>query len=163
MRAITAVLCLGLIALIMFPVPRLVIVDAKGGQEIAAFTVGWNEPFEICYIHSVDLTPVCEIFSLHWRHGIVLHESYFRKFGAGMGHWEGHGRVVCEGDWTRIKDIDRPLGRFLLRVGSKGVDHTLRIREEALNLSDGMAGRLVVVKRATRFLVMEIICTSRGG
>ncbi|MBN2033974.1 MAG: DUF1850 domain-containing protein [Deltaproteobacteria bacterium] len=160
-RAILVALGLGLIALLMFPKPQLVIEDAKGGKKIAAFPLNWGEQFEICYIHSVDLTPVCEIFSLHWRHGIVLHETYFRKFGAGMGHWEGHGRVVDEGEWIKIKDIEKPLGRFLLRVGTQGVDHTLRIGNTTLNLSKTLAGRLVVVKREMDALIRQIM--RRGG
>lgn len=146
-----------MIALLAAPRPQLVLVDVSRGERIAAFPLKWGERFEICYIHSVDLTPVCEVFSLHWRHGVVLHESYFVKFGAGMGHWEGHGRVVAEDEWTKIKDIDKPLGRFLLRVGSRGIDHTVRVGMETLNLSEDFEGRLLEVKKETRAWVQQII------
>jgi len=138
---------------VLLSVPRtpwLVIEDVKGGKKVAVFPLKWGEKFEICYVHSVDRKPVCEIFSLRKGMGLVLHETYFKMFGAGMGHWEGHGYVVGEGGWIKIKGINKPLGKFLLRVGSQGVDHTLSLRGKKINLTEKAEGRLVEVRMETR-------------
>lgn len=75
----------------------------------------------------------------------MLTDTYFRMFGAGMGHWEGHGRVVQDGKWIRITDMDYPVDRFILRVGRPGVDHTLLIGYREFNLSETAAGHRVAV------------------
>ena len=110
----------------------------------------WDEKFEICYVHSVDRKPVCEVFGLRRETGLVLYETYFKMFGAGMGHWEGHGYVVSEGGWIKIKGINKPIGKFLLRVGSRGVDHTLFLRGKKIDLTKKAEGRLVEVRMETR-------------
>ena len=110
----------------------------------------YEDTFTIRYIHSVDHAPVFEVFRAVKGKGLVLVETYFKMFGAGMGHWEGHGKIVQEGRWTKIKDINQPLGSFLLRVGAPGVDHTILYHGEEWNLSEKAAGLLVEVMIAER-------------
>ncbi|MBN2420511.1 MAG: DUF1850 domain-containing protein [Deltaproteobacteria bacterium] len=104
-----------------------------------------GQTFSLRYIHSVDHAPVFEVFSVEKDKGIVLNETYFRMFGAGMGHWDGHGTVVQEGKWIKIQEINYTLGKFLLRIGSIGVDHTIIIGQNEWNLSRMAAGRLVEI------------------
>lgn len=105
----------------------------------------YGDTFTIRYIHSVDHTPVYEVFKAKKGKGLVLVETYFQMFGAGMGHWEGHGQIVQDGPWTKIKDINKPLGSFLLRVGASEVAHTILYNGEEWNLSEKAAGKLVEV------------------
>jgi hypothetical protein len=126
-------------------IPRLVFQDSETGATILDLPVRYGRPFTIRYIHSVDISPVYEVFRADPKRGIVLTDTYFRMFGAGMGHWEGHGTVIQDGEWIRITDIDDPVGRFLLRVGAKGVDHTLLMDDREFNLSETAAGRRVEV------------------
>ena len=149
-RVILVAIAIGVIILLFMPVPWLVIEDVKGGEKLQAIPLTWLDHFEICYIHSVDREPVCEVFKAKFGKGIVLHETYFRMFGAGMGHWEGHGYVVREGGWIKIKEIDKILGKFLLRIGSRGVDHALSIKGKRINLTEQAEGKLVEVKIETQ-------------
>jgi len=110
----------------------------------------YGDTFTLRYIHSVDHAPVFEVFRAVRGKGLVLVETYFQMFGAGMGHWEGHGKIVQDGRWIKIKDINQPLGCFLLRVGTPGVDHTILYHGEEWNLSEKAAGRLVEVMIAER-------------
>ncbi|SMC19667.1 protein of unknown function [Desulfacinum hydrothermale DSM 13146] len=105
-----------------------------------------HETFTIRYIHSVDHTPVFEVFELDRRGRLAIRETYFKMFGAGMGHWQGRGYVDFDGTWTWIRDIHQTLGRFILRVGSPGVDHTVLYRGREYNLSERWAGQRVVVE-----------------
>ncbi|RLB08116.1 MAG: hypothetical protein DRG50_00740 [Deltaproteobacteria bacterium] len=156
-RAVLLAVMLGATAPLLICTPWLVIEDIGGGGRVAAFPLKWGERFEICYIHSVDRKPVCEVFSLQRGKGIVLHETYFRMFGAGMGHWQGHGHIVGEGGWIKIKEIDEPVGRFLLRVGSRGVDHTLSVRGKKINLTEKAEGKLVELKMKTHPWILSLI------
>jgi len=156
-RVIVVAIVLGVITLLIIPTPWLVIEDIKAGREILTIPLVWRERFEICYTHSVDRKPVCEVFSLQRGKGIVLHETYFKMFGAGMGHWEGHGYVIGEGKWIKIKAIDKPIGNFLLRIGSRGVDHTLFASGQTINLTKKAEGRLVEVKMETHPWILSFI------
>ena len=123
----------------------LVVCDYSNKDIILKTPLNYGETFAIRYIHSVDHSPVFEVFTAKKGEGLVLKETYFRMFGAGMGHWEGHGKIVQEGQWIKIKDIDHTLGSFVLRVGSPGVAHTILMGEKAWNLSQQAAGRRVEV------------------
>jgi hypothetical protein len=125
--------------------PELIVRDYKDNKIIFKIHLSQDQNFTIRYIHSVDHSPVFEVFTVKKDKGIVLNETYFRMFGAGMGHWEGHGTVIQEGNWIKIKEIDYPLGKFLLRIGSIGVDHTIIIDEKEWNLSEIAAGRLAEI------------------
>ncbi|GBC62412.1 DUF1850 domain-containing protein [Desulfonema ishimotonii] len=132
--------------------PRLVVRDYETGKALLNLPVRYEQQFTIRYIHSVDISPVFEVFRIDEKKGFVLEETYFRMFGAGMGHWEGHGRLTYDGQWTRIRDMNYPVGSFILRVGSKGVDHTLILGNRSVNLSEMAEGRRV-----------EVLCAGQQG
>ena len=156
-RMIIGFLIFGAVILLFMPMPWLVIEDVNGGEKLRAIPLTWLEHFEICYTHSVDRQPVCEVFKARWGKGIVLHEMYFRMFGAGMGHWEGHGTVVGEGEWTKIKEIDKPIGKFLLRIGTRRVDHILSVRGKKINLTETAEGKLMEVRIEIKPWILSII------
>lgn len=145
-RMVVAVLILVMIILIFMPRPWLLITDVHEGLNLQSIPMGWFENFEICYTHSVDGQRVCEVFKPSWSKGIILQETYFRQFGAGMGHWEGHGELVQEKEWIKIKKINKPLGKFFLRIGSQDIDHALTLRGKEINLSKHAEGKLVELK-----------------
>ena len=143
-------LFMSVLHLIVFPVsemaqagepPLLTVRDFASGEVFLQLPVRYGQAFTIRYVHSVDRSPVFETFRVKKGAGLVLEETHFRMFGAGMGHWEGHGRLVRDGEWTRIEGINRELGGFVLRIGSKGVDHTVILGKQEINLSDMAAGR----------------------
>jgi len=120
---------------------RLLVTDPASGEEVVNVPLNRDETFTIRYVHSVDGTPVFEIFETDSRGRLALQATYFRMFGAGMGHWEGRGKVDFDGRWTWIRDIHETLGEFILRVGSPRVDHTILYRNREIHLSDEWARR----------------------
>jgi hypothetical protein len=150
-----------LVTLLSWPGPWLVCTDVKTQRPIVKIPLSWDEKFEICYMHSVDIKPVCEIFSLNKEHGVFLEEMYFVMFGAGMGHWEGHGHIVGDGEWTWIKEIEKPVGNFLLRVGSRGVDHRIITRRREVNLTDLAEGELLDVHMEMRPALFSLLSKLR--
>lgn len=127
--------------------PLSLIIEKRDGKELISMPIEPGELFIIRYIHSVDISPVYEVFYVDEKKGIIIKETYFKMFGAGMGHWPGRGRIIEKNGWIFIKDMNITLGEFYLRVGAPSVDHTILIREEEIHLSrmtPGMRVRLYV-------------------
>jgi len=125
--------------------PDLVVRTYEHGREWVRIPVQYGQIFSIHYIHSVDHFPITEVFRVAPGVGIVLVETYFTMFGAGLGYWPGHGKLTQRGRWIVIENIEDPVGRFILRIGAKTVAHTLKVGEFSVNLSDLAAGKRVEV------------------
>ncbi len=104
-----------------------------------------KEHFTLHYIHSVNRSPVWEKHSIDKKGMIYIEEEKFLAFGAGMGHWQGHGTLVDSGKYQIIKNIHKPVGNFILRVAEVEQNHTVFFRDRAVNLSQIAAGKAVSV------------------
>jgi hypothetical protein len=124
---------------------ELIIAPRDSGDPILVLPLEPGERFTLHYVHSVDRAPVWEEHSVDRTGNIYVEEERFVMFGAGMGHWPGHGTLVSDGQHQVIKNIHKPVGEFVLRVGSSGVDHAIIWRGKRVNLSRIAAGRAVVV------------------
>ncbi|NLO58615.1 MAG: DUF1850 domain-containing protein, partial [Synergistaceae bacterium] len=65
------------------PVHFLMIRSADGSV-IDSYTLQGTEEFAVRYIHSVQKTPVLEVFRVDFREGIELRETVYTDFGAGL-------------------------------------------------------------------------------
>lgn len=124
----------------------LELTDMSSNKAIFRLPLESGETFTIRYIHSVDKTPVFEIFETDHKGRLTLQATYFKMFGAGMGHWQGRGFIDFDGEWTWIRDIREVLGTFILRVGSPSVNHTLLHRNQEISLSKDWAGKRLQVR-----------------
>ena len=124
---------------------ELIVRDCDSGESLLILPLSAGERFVLHYIHSVDRAPIWEVHSVDRAARIYLEEERFAIFGAGMGHWSGHGNLTTRDRWQVIERIHAPIGHFLLRVGSPGVAHTIIWREQDFNLSAESAGRLVEI------------------
>ena len=102
-----------------------------------------DERFTIHYYHSVENAPIWEEHSMDRDRRIYIEEERYEKFGAGMGKMPGVGRMVRRGNLEVIEEMHMPVGNFVLRVGSPGVDHTLIWRKKRFNLSAAVPHRAV--------------------
>lgn len=148
------VLTAGLILLFLLPAmsvsaaagqPHLVVRDYASGKIIMSLKVKSGDRFTIRYIHSVDKKPIFEQFRLDPDRGLVLEKTWFRIFGAGLGHWPGHGQLTQKDGWITIDKMNYTLGSFVLRIGSPGVDHTIIYHQHEINLSALAPGRRSMV------------------
>lgn len=125
-----------------------------GGLELRLTLVKENKPvlilplepgerFTIHYYHSVENAPIWEEHSMDKTGKIYIEEERYEKFGAGMGKMPGVGRMVKRGIYEVIEDMHMPVGDFILRVGSPGVDHTIIWRNQRYNLSNTLAHKAV--------------------
>lgn len=148
---ITAVCIAGLIASILLTARftpgglelRLTLV--KKDLPVLVLPLEPDEPFTIHYFHSVENAPIWEVHYMDRTGKIFIEEERYEKFGAGMGKMPGIGRMVTIGKYEAITDMHMPVGNFILRVGSIGVDHTLIWRDRRFNLSDTIAHQAVLI------------------
>jgi len=121
-------------------------VSAQGeAKPLVAFPIDPGERFTLRYIHSVDKSPIWEVHSVDQDGNIFIEEERFVMFGAGMGHWEGHGTLKRQGEYQVIEDIHAPVEDFVLRVGDSSVNHVLIWRDTDVNLSQLVPGKAVVI------------------
>ncbi len=123
--------------------PLFLIIERGNGEEVVSVPIQAGESFSIRYIHSVDESPVYEVFYADEKKGILIQETYFKMFGAGMGHWPGRGKIVGQNGWIFIKDMNIPIGEFYLRIGAPCVDHTILIKGQEIHLSRMIPGTRV--------------------
>jgi hypothetical protein len=134
---VTAGPVLTLLALTLLPGGglELKIVPVKGGPPLLVLPMEPGERFTLHYYHSVENAPIWEEHSLDEKGRIYIEEERYLKFGAGMGRMPGVGHMVWRDPYEVIEDMHMPTGDFILRIGSRGVDHTVIWRGLATNLS----------------------------
>jgi hypothetical protein len=115
---------------------ELHVVPVKGGPPMLVVPLEPGERFTLHYYHSVENAPIWEEHSLDKAGRIFIEEERYLKFGAGMGRIPGVGRLVQKGPYEAIVDMHLPTGDFILRIGSRGVDHTVIWRGVPTNLSN---------------------------
>ena len=115
---------------------ELQVVPVKGGPPLLVLPLEPGERFTLHYYHSVENAPIWEEHSLDDTGRIYIEEERYLKFGAGMGRMPGVGRMVRREPYEVIEDMHMPTGDFVLRIGSRGVDHTVIWRGTATNLSE---------------------------
>ena len=114
---------------------ELQVAPVKGGPPLLVLPLKPGERFTLHYYHSVENAPIWEAHSLDETGRIYIEEERYLKFGAGMGRMPGVGRMVRREPYEVIEDMHMPTGDFVLRIGSRGVDHTVIWRGTATNLS----------------------------
>ena len=101
--------------------------------------------FTLHYFHSVNGLPVWEKHRIDEKGMIYIEEERFVAFNAGMGHWLGHGALVDSGEFQIIKNINRPIGNFVIRIAQEKQRHTIIAGDRSVNLSKVLAGKAVCV------------------
>ena len=122
-----------------------------------------KERFTIHYYHSVENAPIWEEHSMDKTGKIYIEEERYEKFGAGMGKMPGVGRMVKRGIYEVIEDMHMPVGDFILRVGSPGVDHTIIWRDRRYNLSDTIAHKAVKFSGKSRSMLYQMWRAFKGS
>lgn len=124
---------------------ELRIEPVAGGASLLVAPLADGEGFTLHYIHSVDREPIWEIHSVDSEGQIFIEEERFVMVGAGMGDLPGRGHWTGRGGLQMLEGMHYPIGEFVLRIGSLGVDHTILWRDTRTNLSIMAAGTAVLV------------------
>jgi hypothetical protein len=157
----------GLVLLLIFTawlIPGGLVLDVtlvKEKTPVLVLPLKHGERFTIHYYHSVENAPIWEEHSMDKTGRLYIEEERYEKFGAGMGKMPGVGRMVTQGRYEVIKEMHMPVGDFILRVGSPGVDHTIIWRDERYNLSDTLPHKAVKFSGRSVSLLHQIMRSLR--
>jgi len=112
----------------------LILTHAENGSVLFSHPINEGELISVGYIHSVNRTPVSEIFTVV-QGQLVLTALEFKSFGAGMPtELEPGQRLLHLPDGVmRIEPFDRPVNDFRILISEKAM-HTLRIGELQISL-----------------------------
>ena len=114
---------------------RLVIVEEKTGRILYAENVRYGDTFTITYIHSVNKSPVDDIFEIQPDYSIMLRKTVFRSFGAGVPFELEEQQVLnTYEDRIEIDNINRHIAQYLLFVGTTA-DHVFSMHGRSIHLN----------------------------
>ncbi len=140
-RFITAVIALAVTAVTVFLTScgtalRLSVYDTETNKIYRTFEVSEGSEFSVEFIHSVNQSPVIDVFVI--RDGsIVADRTVYSAFGAGVQtfvedgqtlEYDEHGNMVVSGF-----DIVFPEVKYIVGTVS---DHVLRIEGESISLTE---------------------------
>ncbi len=117
------IMVLGIALIVVLNVPfvqSLEISDRKTGQILAVVPVHSGEQFTIRFTHSIAKTPVDEIFVIAPNQELIVTETIYESFGAGLPFdtENAEQRLITENGKYRLTNLDRHLPEFLMAVGT---------------------------------------------
>jgi hypothetical protein len=113
----------------------LVLSNNNCGTLLLKQRVNDGDIFSVGYIHSVNISPVLEIYQIR-QDQIFLTAVEFEAFGAGMNADIEPGQVFesLPGGGMRISGFDRVMGEFSYIIGYN-TEHTLYLNERQIPLN----------------------------
>lgn len=120
--------------------PRLILKDADTGKVYARYDIEAGEKFSITFIHSVNQSPVTEIYE--YKDGSIYQTGCkYYNFGAGVATEIEPGQTLTYGDDGSmiISDMNVELTDMIYVIGTI-YDHVLEINSVQYSLSD-LCGR----------------------
>ena len=133
------------------PVTVVFLYDETGGEKYR-FVLAPSERFTVRFLHSWARSPVDEVFQVDPENNIVLKETAYEDFGAGLPHEPEPGRPVSsmtvENGKIHIRGIDRTVPDLQIRVGRFVAAHTLIYKDKHVPFSEFAAPGSVVIFKA---------------
>jgi len=111
------------------------VIDKSKKIVILREEVNSGDSFSIKYTHSVQLTPVEEIFTISKSGEIVLSWTIFESVGFGLPDLTLESKFLIENGKVILYDINKKIDKIFLRVSFLN-NHFLIIKEKEINLRD---------------------------
>lgn len=134
--------------LFIFSTPCLILKNGATAEVIRFFPVQDGGEFSVTFIHSVNQSPVTDVYQIR-KGGIYVVRTIYYAFGAGVQTEleEGQRLEYGEDGAMIITGIDRRLERLSYIVGTVS-DHILQINGEEISLRQ-LCGRNATVQFAS--------------
>ncbi|MCL2852319.1 MAG: DUF1850 domain-containing protein [Defluviitaleaceae bacterium] len=136
------------------------IVSEHNGRLLFAWAVNKGERFEVEFIHSLNLSPIVDVFEFA-DDGMVLRKSMFSALGAGTptpADFPGSELIHSDGMFKLI-GIDKPMEAFSI-LTSDVPDHRVSFGEREARLLELVAsGRSVTIEVRRMSLAKRLIRT----
>ena len=117
-----------LLILSFFKYQFLYVSDMRSEDYLKAWRLEDGDIFTVKYTHSVQLTPVWEVYEIR-DGGIFLIETVFQSFGAGLPSTSPYDFEITDQGF-RLYNIDMKITDLVYRVGAVRANHILIIREK---------------------------------
>ncbi len=124
-RFLAVVTILLVIAMMVYPVEVLKASDAKSGEYLRSWWPRGDNSFTVKYIHSVERTPVWEMYTMDDGE-IILRETVFQSYGAGLPATSPYDFDIVE-DGFRLYNIDQKMTNLVYRTGAVRANHELMV------------------------------------
>ncbi len=109
----------------IYKIDTLFVSDMRTSEYVKAWRAKEGSEFTIKYTHSVELTPVWEVYEI--REGkIILKETVFQSFGAGLPSTSPYEFDIVD-DGFRLSDINLEMTDLIYRVGKVRANHQIII------------------------------------
>jgi len=118
------------LGMFLMPIRVLLASNYQTGEYLKIWPVKKGQEFDIEYTHSVQLTPVIEIYFVDRIDNIVLKESYFHSYGAGLPSTTPYEFEITEKGF-RIYEINLIMEDLVYRTGAVRANHKINIGNEA--------------------------------
>jgi len=120
---------------------RLVLKNRESGRIYAAFPVKNGDRFSVEFVHSVNNSPVRDIYEIRNSSEIYVVETDYYSFGAGVQTELNPGETLEYGPdgSMQVKNIDKHIPDLIYVVGTVS-DHKLCIGDEEVSLR-GLCGK----------------------
>jgi len=126
-RILLVVVALLAIAMMLYPIEVIKASDARSGEYLGSWWPMEDNSFTIKYIHSVERTPVWEMYTIE-EGEIVLKETIFQSYGAGLPATSPYDFDIVE-DGFRLYNIDQKMTNLVYRTGAVRANHELMVGE----------------------------------
>lgn len=108
----------------------LVLKEQRSATEYMCHQVEVGDEIEFSWIHSVEKTPWLELLKVHENQQLVLVETRFQSFGAGVPH-EAEGKVYIENGYTVMTGLERSFEKYQW-IHSQQAQFSIRINGQLL-------------------------------
>lgn len=115
-----------ILIILLLPIYTLKASNYKTQEYLKSWWVKKGDRFYIEYTHSIQLTPVIEIYYIDENGRIILEESYFHSYGAGLPSDTPYKFEITE-DGFRIYDINEEMSNLIYRTGAVRANHEITI------------------------------------
>lgn len=130
--------------------------DYDRGEYLKGWGIKKGDSFSVEYIHSVQLTPVIEVYTVDVKGKIVLKESYFNSYGAGLPSTTPYKFETTQNRF-RIYDINKEMDNLIYRTGAVISNHQININGSIYPFLDFSKPRSSVKLKVNRLLLLEYI------
>jgi hypothetical protein len=125
LKILAAAAIILLFVLSFFQYQYLYVSDMRTNDYLKAWRLKDGDTFTVKYTHSVQLTPVWEVYEIR-DGGIFLTETVFQSFGAGLPSTSPYDFEITDQGF-RLYNIDMKITDLIYRVGAVRANHSLII------------------------------------
>ncbi|MCD5414890.1 MAG: DUF1850 domain-containing protein [Clostridiales bacterium] len=120
------------LSLFFVKIDALMLIDANTQNIIHVYQVSAEDSFSMQWIHSVELEPWTEFFSVDDELNIVLTATKFKAFGAGVPHTAGKKTTIKNG-FIIFSDINQTMPYIIYGISDTS-RHTFSFNDSTLEL-----------------------------